>query len=153
MNTKSYRYLKLNNILYKNEIINYENKENNIDKDLDDDINNIDSNDNSRKSSLIITENNSEINNEEDELLQMKIMPKFSFIQFFCNNLYCNCCNKFRKQEFLYICNQIMLKYLSIDSILYYQMELENILKDYKWNNPILKNIEKNALIKKLKNI
>ena len=153
MNTKSYRYLKLNNILYKNEIINYENKENNIDKDLDDDINNIDSNDNSRKSSLIITENNSEINNEEDELLQMKIMPKFSFIQFFCNNLYCNCCNKFRKQEFLYICNQIMLKYLSIDSILYYQMELENILKDYKWNNPILKNIEKNVLIKKLKNI
>ena len=46
-----------------------------------------------------------------------------------------------------------MLKYLSIDSILFYQMKLENMLIDYKWNFSILNNIEKNKLIKKLKNV
>ena len=164
MNNQKYRQIKLNNILYKNENTTENKKRDNIIKDLEDieydvDIAQIlnDSNENnrdySRKESLIQIENDSEINNEEDELLQVKIMPKFSFIQFFCNNLYFNRCSKFRKQEFLHICNQIMLKYLSIDSILYYQMKLENMLIDYKWNFSILNNIEKNKLIKKLKNV
>ena len=148
MNNEDYRQIKLNYI-YQNEILNNENKTN---KDFDENIDNINIINDSRKESLIQIENGAEINNEEDELLSIKKMPKFSFIQFYFNNLYCKCCcNKFRKQEFLYVCNQIMLKYLSIDSILYYQMKLENILKDYKWNNSILNNIEKNLLIKKLK--
>ena len=81
-------------------------------------------------------------------------MPKFSFIHFFCNNLYFQkCCYKYRKQEFLHICDEILLKYMSFESILYYQMVLENMLKDYKWNQPILYNIETNELLDKLKNI
>ena len=40
---------------------------------------------------------------------------------------------------------------MSIDSLLYNQMKLENLFKDYNWNNPILNNIEKNELIDKLK--
>ena len=95
-----------------------------------------------------------EANDELEEFLQIKIMPKFSFIHFFFNNLYFqNCCYKYRKQEFLHICDEILLKYMSFESILYHQMVLENMLKDYKWNQPILYNIETNELLDKLKNI
>ena len=160
MNNKKYRLLSLNTILYKNEKKEDDIKGDNNDKDLEekiefnDSIEQDDTNrDNSHKESLLHIKNVSDVNSEEDEFLQEKIMPKFSFIQFFCNNLYFKCCSKFRKQEFLHICNEIMLKYLSIDSILYYQMKLENLLIDYKWNFTILNNIEKNYLIKKLKNI
>ena len=162
MNNKKYRLLKLNTILYENEKTEDINKGNNIIKDLEEKIEN-DNNiaqdsiigineDNSRKESLIQIDN-SDAKDEEDEFLKEKIMPKFSFIQFYFNNLYCNHCCKFRKQEFLHICNEIMMKYLSIDSILYYQMKLENLLIDYNWNFSILNNIEKNNLIKKLKTI
>ena len=55
------------------------------------------------------------------------------------------------KQEFLYVCNEILHKYISIDYILYNQIKLENLLKDYKWNNPKLSKIENNELIIELK--
>ena len=42
---------------------------------------------------------------------------------------------------------------MSIESILYNQMKLENLFIDYNWNNPILNNIEKNDLINKLKTL
>ena len=80
-------------------------------------------------------------------------MPKFSFIQFFLNNCYCKCCNKYRQQKLLHLCNQIILKYLSIDSILYYQIKLENHFKDYNWNNSSLNNIENNELIEQIKTL
>ena len=64
-------------------------------------------------------------------------------MHFFCNNLYFNKCSQFRSQETLHICNKILLKYMSIESLLYNQMKLENLFKDYNWNNPILNNIEK----------
>ena len=80
-------------------------------------------------------------------------LPKYSFIQFFLNNLYCSCCNQFKQQELLHICNRIILKYMSIDSILYNQIKLENLFKDYKWNNPSLNNMENNELLLKLKKL
>ena len=86
-----------------------------------------------------------------------RILPKYSFGQFFLNNLYCkNCkiCNKYKEQqEIINLCNTINMNYLSIDSLLYNQMMLENLFKDYKWNNSLLNNIKNNDLILKLKTL
>ena len=148
-NNKIFREKELNNALYEpncNIINPINNKNNNLTNPL---IINSKMNTN-----LIINDNdiNSD-NNEIDDLLKAKILPKLSFMHFFCNNLYFNKCSKFRSQETLHICNKILLKYMSIDSILYNQMKLENLFKDYNWNNPILNNIEKNELINKLKTL
>ena len=150
-NNKKFREIELNNAIYEptynynNNSIN--NKNNNLNYPL---INNT-----NKKNILNINDNDSDSdnNNEIDDLLKPKILPKLTFMHFFCNNLYFNKCSKFRSQETLHICNKILLKYMSIDSILYNQMKLENLFKDYNWNNPILNNIEKNELINKLKTL
>ena len=38
-----------------------------------------------------------------------------------------------------------------MDFIIYNQMKLENLFKDYKWNNPELNTIENNKMISDLK--
>ena len=38
-----------------------------------------------------------------------------------------------------------------MDFIIYNQMKLENLFKDYKWNNPELNTIENNKMIADLK--
>jgi hypothetical protein len=151
LNNKNFREIEISHAIYEPTKISYNysvnNKNNNLDYPL---INNSNKNNN-----LIINDDIIDCNNniEIDDLLKEKVFPKLSFMHFFCNNLYYNKCNKFRSQEFLHICNKILLKYISIDSILYNQMRLENLFKDYNWNNPILNNIEKNDLINKLKTL
>ena len=98
---------------------------------------------------LIINENENE---DEEKSHYDYNLPKYSFLQFFLNNLYC-CLKNHKKQEILHICNNIIMKYLSIDSILYYQIKMENLFNDYKWNNPSLNNIENNELFMKLKTL
>ena len=44
-----------------------------------------------------------------------------------------------------------MAKSITIENIVYNQMKLEYLWKDYKWNNPKLNDIRKNELIYKLK--
>ena len=44
-----------------------------------------------------------------------------------------------------------MSNYLSVESILYNQIMLENLFKDYNWNNQELNNIDNNEFIIKLK--
>ena len=77
---------------------------------------------------------------------------KIRFVHFFLNNFYCKCCSKFNNQETLNIYNKILYKYISLDSIAYNQILLENLFHDYKWNNPSLKNIDNNDLIFQLRN-
>ena len=97
------------------------------------------------------------INNDnviDDEFVlneKNRYLPKLSFIQYFCNNLYCKKCKNSKKQEILEICNSISMKYMSVDSLMYNQMLLENLWKDYEWNNNSLNNIKNNELILKLK--
>ena len=79
-------------------------------------------------------------------------LPKISFLQYFLNNIYCQCCRKNQKQVLIDICNKIVLKYTSIDYILLNQIKLENLFKDYKWNDPSLNDIKNNELIIGLKN-
>ena len=80
-------------------------------------------------------------------------LPKFNFFDFYLNNFYFRFCKRSKKQEIINIANEITFKYLSIDYIITYLMRLESLLKDYRWNNPSLNNIENNDLIVKLKTI
>ena len=51
------------------------------------------------------------------------------------------------------MCNNIISKYYSIDYIVYNQLRLENLFKDYKWNDPELNSIENNKMINELESI
>ena len=99
------------------------------------------------------TENNNDDNNYDDDFDKLiKKFHKFRFLNFLFNTFYNNNCFKFNsKYEFLSKCNQILFKYISIDNILYNQIKIENLLKDYQWNDPQLNNIENNELISELK--
>ena len=43
-----------------------------------------------------------------------------------------------KKEKLISLCNDILYNYMSIDSILYNQIILENLFKDYEWKNPYL---------------
>ena len=89
-----------------------------------------------------------ENDNESDS--DDKRLHKLRFFDFFLNNVYC-CFKKQKKQNIINMCNQIVYKYASIDSMIKNQILLENIIKDYKWNNPELNNVENNNLFIQLK--
>ena len=90
--------------------------------------------------------------NEEGDNESIIKLKKIRFIYFFLNNLYCKCCSRFNTQEILNICNKILYRYISLDSIAYNQILLENLFRDYKWNSPALRNIYNNNLIIELRN-
>lgn len=90
--------------------------------------------------------------NEEGDNESIIKLKKIRFIHFFLNNLYCKCCSRFNTQEILNICNKILYRYISLDSIAYNQILLENLFRDYKWNDPDLRNIYNNNLIIELRN-
>ena len=105
--------------------------------------NNIDDN------NLIQDINDSE--KDDDFLIESNVkLKKFHFYEFFLNNLYC-CFKKKIRQKLIHICNKIVYKYAAIDLIIKNQILIENFLKDYKWNDPKLNNIENNDLFIKLK--
>ena len=91
-----------------------------------------------------------EIPNTINEIENIK---KLSFKHFFLNGFYLKCFNRINENKVIDLCNYILSKYISIDLLLYNQIMFENLLKDYKWNNPDLGNINKNKLINRLINI
>ena len=90
------------------------------------------------------------INNEDDSI----VLPKLHFFDYLFNNFYGSrkCFCDYKKQMMISTSNQILYKYFSVENILYNQIKIENLLKDYKWNNPRLKSIGNNELISQLKN-
>ena len=86
--------------------------------------------------------------NEEDYIQ----LPKLKFYEYIFNNVYSKCC-KMNNQKIISKCNEIISKYYSIEHILYNQLKLENLFKDYRWNDPALNNYENNELIIDLKNL
>ena len=90
--------------------------------------------------------NNEKINNNNNDL------KKLHFYDYLFNNIYSNCCKRKYNQEIINNVNNIAYKYLSVDYLLYNQIKLENLFKDYKWNNPALNDVQNNKLIIKLKN-
>ena len=107
--------------------------------------------------------NNDEIEEENIDNEKMKItyeempeepdinFPKLSFFSYIFNIIYCQCRCDEKNQKFISKCNEIVSKYYSVENILYNQILIENLLKDYKWNDQRLKKVENNELIKNLK--
>ena len=81
-----------------------------------------------------------------------RILPKRTFLDFIFNTIYIEKCCHSRKQQIIIDCNNIILKYYSIENILYYQFLFDNLIKDYKWNNPELENILNNNSFDYIKN-
>ena len=71
-------------------------------------------------------------------------------MHFLLNHFYFKINHRRKEQKFIDICNNIISKYISIDTLLNNQIIFENFLKDYKWNDINLKTIWNNYLIKKL---
>ena len=61
------------------------------------------------------------------------------------------CFGPSNKQSLIDSCNDIVSKYVTIESIVYNQMKLEYLWKDYKWNNPQYEIKEKDDMILNLK--
>ena len=107
--------------------------------------------DKERKENNHNEDNNYDTQEKEDDLNTNKTrMKKLHFFDFFLNNLY-NCCKKQKPQKIIHTCNQIVYKYTSIDNIINNQILMENFLKDYKWNDSSLNNVENNELFIQLK--
>ena len=105
-------------------------------------------------------ESENEINNKKDDINFKNIdennpiiLDKLPFIDFFYNNIYFKFWNKRRNQELINSINEISYKYLSVEALLYNQIKLEGLFNDYHWNNPSLKNVLNNTMIKELKDI
>ena len=121
-------------------------EENNIKNTIDENINLEENKSGNNDTKIIVDDDQGNIKyNTED-----KIMPKLSFFDFYFNNIYCKSCKRREKQDILNICNKIISKYNSIDYVLYNNILFENLLKDYKWNNPSLNNLKNIELIKEL---
>ena len=101
-------------------------------------------------------ENNNNLDdnkNEEEEdksSADTRRIKKLRFFDFFLNNLYC-CFKKQKNQNIIYTCNKIVYNYASIDNLIKNQILMENLMKDYKWNEPSLNNVENNILFIQLK--
>ena len=95
-------------------------------------------------------DNNGNYNYPDGNNLELK---RLHFFDFFLNNLYCDkCCKNINSQNIINLCDKIVFKYASIDNIVYNQILLENLFKDYKWNDPKLNNVVNNNLFNELKN-
>ena len=87
--------------------------------------------------------------NEKEKIIShqnTRILPKLHFYDFIFNNIYSKKCCLSKKQEIINSCNELVSEYFTIDNIIYNQMKLENLFKDYKWNNPELNTIGNNKL-------
>ena len=90
---------------------------------------------------------------KESNLKPVFKIPKFHFYDFLYNNVYCDCCKPSSTQGIISSCNDLISKYYSIDAVIYNQLRLDNLFKDYKWNNPQLNNITNNDLISQIKTL
>ena len=147
-------------ILYNTKTINFENKTRTNSIELKNDFNQDNSllphkseDDimiiNDEKSTKLKEQNYQDIENDGDENLNP---PQLRFYEYIFNNIYSKCCN-ILNQKIISKCNEIISKYYSIEQILYNQIKLENLFKDYHWNDPTLNNYENNELIIELKNL
>ena len=92
------------------------------------------------------------IENKEEE--QNRTLPKLNFIDYIINHFYCEkCCKENKKQSLISSCNDIISKYYTVEDIIYNQIKLENLFKDYKWNDPSLNSIDSNEYITQIKKI
>ena len=100
------------------------------------------------KDNLIEDKDDNAGNKYEEELF----LPKLRFIDFIMNSFYSEkCCKISNRQQLISSCNDLVSKYFTIEYIIYNQIKIENLLKDYKWNDPKLGNINNNKFFIELK--
>ena len=135
-------YKIIENVIYKH----MKNKTNIINNKIDklpcasqeiiNDINSINIDDDETKNENLI----SNINEEKEDIQ----MPKLRMYHYILNNLYnLKKCWKSDQQQIISFCKEILNNYISIDYLLFNQIRLDNLLEDYKWNNPKLKKHKK----------
>ena len=78
-------------------------------------------------------------------------LPRLKFFDFLIHKFYFKCCKSSRKQNLIGSCNDIIAKYVTKENLLYNQIKLEHLWKDYKWNNPLNERNQKDNLILDLK--
>ena len=76
------------------------------------------------------------------------ILPRLRFFDYIWNYIQTDrCCKTSKKQLLISSCNDAISKYYTVEDIIYNQIKLENLFKDYKWNDPKLNDINNNQLI------
>ena len=118
------------------------------------------------KTDKLISDSNKEKNSidkedenkkEDSDSLNIKdnnvTLPELNCFSFLFNYIYnFNPC-KISRQQIISKCNEIIGEYYTIEKIIYNQIIIENLLKDYKWNNSELSKLDNNKLIIQLKNL
>ena len=105
----------------------------------------------------IINENEDIINDINENRTTFEIytngrnLPKRRCIDYICNN-FCKSCSNEEKQKIINDCIKLVFKYYSIENVLYNQILFENLIEDYEWKNPKLKNILTNKSFNKILN-
>ena len=100
----------------------------------------------------MVYENNQGLINK-DFIEDKENFPKLNFFDFLFNEIYNGRCGKLEIRKLIQKCNEIVSKYYSIECVIYNLIKLENLLKDYRWNNPELNNFDNNESILELKNL
>ena len=98
-----------------------------------------------------IDENIKDENTKKKESYENLDLPLPKFFDFLFHKLYFKCFGYSSKQALIGSCNDIVAKYVTIENILYNQLKLEYLWKDYKWNNPQYEINQKDDLILDLK--
>lgn len=161
----------IENIATRESYKNSQKKENNNNQDDD---NNID-NDNCKKEMLLDNDtekddsednniigciNENDIEDIEDNIIvkkenqeNEKELPKTKWYQIIANSICSKCySSKNKMHTLLKSCNEIVLQFYSVENIIYHLILFENLLQDYKWNNPKLLDITKNDKFKVINN-
>ena len=110
------------------------------------------SNNNDKNSECPTSEKEEKEEKDDESDNSLLILPKQRFINFILNRLFIRKCCHSNKQKLITLCNNIIYKYNSIEKILFNQIIFENLLIDYKWNNPKLNNILNNKTILEIRN-
>ena len=95
-------------------------------------------------------ENINDENSNKNEKKKSMNLPNFRFYDFLVHLFYFKCCGHSKKQALIDSYNNIIAKFMTIENIFYNQIRFENLLKDYKWNNPQYEFKEKNEFILEL---
>ncbi len=69
------------------------------------------------------------------------------FYDFLVHKLYFKCFGHSNKHALIESCNDVLKRYISIENLIYNQIRLESLFKDYKWNNPLYDLHEKNDFL------
>ena len=101
-----------------------------------------------------VPENNKDVNDNKENNLKINsvVLNELCCCEYVFNNFYCKCCKKYNSQDLINKVKDITYEYLSMERLLYNQILLENLIKDYRWNNPALNDIQNSEVIIKLRN-